>query len=230
MGGYTIEILIPRRIRGKKRKLVEEEVSRIIEGFSMELGARSYSEMPLQEDYSWVMVKKGLKYIPGIINSMFFALGEILQRLKLEWKFGGCSFMRNHEAVRNEVKAIYPYAAELLEKVKVKIRGDKTFRQMSANPYGLLWPVEVIGLKEVMDEVEILLKGEILSKDDPRDREIVREFIKAYGHEPPEQVTDEDIEVVNDKLRKFGKFFKEVYEVHKKYNIPLFLYPSAAGL
>jgi hypothetical protein len=230
MGGYTIKILIPPRIRGKKRKFVEEEVSRIIEGFSIELGARSYSEMPLQEDYSWVMAKKGLKYIPGIINSMFFALGEILQRLGLDWEFGGCSFMRNYEAVKREMKAIYPYAAELMERVRVKIRGDKTFRQMSANPYGLLWPVEVIGLKEVMDEVEILLKEEILSKDDPRDREIVREFIKACRHEPPEQVNDEDIDVVNNNLRKFGKLFKEVYEVHKKYNIPLFLYQSAVGL
>ncbi|MEM2087522.1 MAG: hypothetical protein QXF52_02455 [Thermoproteota archaeon] len=230
MGGYTIDVWIPSRVRGGKRKLVKDEISKIISGFSMELGARSHLETPLQEDYSWVMVKKGLKYVPEIIDSMFFAVGEILQRLNLDWKFGGRKFMRDYEAVKREMKAIYPYAAELMDKVRIKIRGDKTFKEISANPYGLLWPVEVIGLKKVMNEVEVLLKGSLLSKNDPKDKEIVKEFIKMCRSELPKQITDEDIELVNNNLRKFGILFKEIYEVHKRYNVPLFFYKNATGL
>lgn len=230
MGGYTIDVWIPSRIRGRKRKLVEDEISKIIGGFSMELGARSYSETPLQEDYSWIMAKKGLKYVPEIINSMFFAIGGILQRLNLDWKFGGCKFMRNYKAVKREMKATYPYASELMDKVRIKIRGDETFREISASPYGLLWPVEVIGLKEVMEEVEILRKGNVLSKNDPKDKEIVKEFIEMCRSEPPKQITDEDIELVNNNLGKFGILFKEIYEVHKRHNVPMFLYKNATGL
>lgn len=230
MGGYTIDVWISSKVSGRKRKLVEEEISRIISGFSMELGARSHLETPLQEDFSWVMMKKGLKYVPEIINSMFFAVGEILQRLNLDWEFGGCSFMKNYEAIKKEMESIYPYAAKLMEKVRIKIRGDKNFKEMSANPYGLLWPVEVVGLKEVMNEVEILLKGNMLSKNDPKDKEIIKEFIEKCRSEPPKQITDEDIELVNNNLRKFGILFKEIYEVHKRHNAPMFFYKNATGL
>ncbi|MGB9718732.1 MAG: hypothetical protein ACPL4E_09910 [Thermoproteota archaeon] len=41
-----------------------------------------------------------------------------------------------------------------------------------------------------MNEVEILLKGNILSKNDPKDREIVREFIKMCRHEFPKQIAE----------------------------------------
>ncbi|MBO3810038.1 MAG: hypothetical protein FGF50_10675, partial [Candidatus Brockarchaeota archaeon] len=137
--GYYVVIEVSSTVRGKKREAILKEVGELYRG---EIGSSSLElESEGHLDDAWLMTQKGLKYIPSILDSMFFSVGKILDKLHLDWEFGGYSFMRNYEAVRREMGSIYPYAAELMEKVKVKIRGDRFFRKMSGGiRYGLLWP------------------------------------------------------------------------------------------
>jgi hypothetical protein len=90
--------------------------------------------------------------------------------------------------------------------------------------------VEVLDLEEVRKELEILLTRELFSKDNPEDRRIAEEDIKrtdlAIGEEgmKSEQRIDSRIDFFNRNMRKWGEFFKEVYEVYKQYNVKMWLH------
>lgn len=209
------------RIQGKKRETILREVGELYRGEISPSSLEFESEGHL--DDTWLMMQKGLKYIPSILDSMFFSIGKILHRLHLDWEFKGCSFMRDYEAVKKEMKSIYPYAAELMEKVKVKIRGDRFFQKMSGGiRYGLLWPVEVVGLKEVANEVDFLLKGDMFSKDSPEDRKLIEKRMKSICLPSKElkthdQFVEEQILSFNEYMKCWGEFFKRAYEIHQKY-------------
>jgi len=160
---------------------------------------------------SWRMKSKGLKYIPAIIDSAY-AWGE-----------------KEVEEAKKD-----PIVSYLMGKVEVMIK--KCRDNIRANPetlgpdFKIFWPVEVLDLEEVRKELEILLTRELFSKDNPEDRRIAEEDIKrtglAIGEEEmkSEQRIDSRIDFFNRNMRKWGEFFKEVYEVYKQYNVKMWLH------
>ncbi|MEM2914799.1 MAG: hypothetical protein QXH91_05300 [Candidatus Bathyarchaeia archaeon] len=221
MGHYVV-IEVSSKVRGRKRNVILKEIGELYIG---ELGSSFELESKGHVYDTWLMIEKGLKYIPSIVDSMFFSVGRILRELNLDWEFGGCKFLRNYEALKREMRKTYPNAAELMEKVKVKVRGDKFFRKMSGGIlYGLLWPVEVVGLREVADEVGFLLKGNVFSKDNPMDKKLIEERMKSIHFSKEElkaktydQLIEEHILSFNGYMKHWGEFFKRAYEVHQKY-------------
>jgi len=160
---------------------------------------------------SWLMKSKGLKYIPAIIDSAF-AYGE-----------------KEVEEVKKD-----PYVSELMVKVDVVIKKYPDDIRIDRKTYGpglkFFWPVEVLEVEEVRKELEILLTRELFSKDNPEDRKIAEEDIKRFGlpigweKMEPEQRINQDIDFFNGNMRKWGEFFKEVYEVYKQYNVKMWLH------
>jgi len=160
---------------------------------------------------SWLMEKKGLKYIPAIINSAY-AYGE----------------KEVEEAKKNQ------YVSELMAKVDVVIKKYPDNIRIDRKTYGpglkFFWPVEVLEMEEVKKELEILLTRELFSKDNPEDRKIAEEDIKRTGlsigeeEMEPEQRIDSRIDFFNRNMRKWGEFFKEVYEVYKQHNVKMWLH------
>jgi len=160
---------------------------------------------------SWLMEKKGLKYIPAIINSAY-AYGE----------------KEVEEAKKN------PYVSYLMSKVNVVIKkypdnirvDPKTWRR------GLkfFWPVEVFEIKEVKDELETLLTKTFFSKDNPEDRMIAEEYIRRTGvscqeeHLTPEQRIAYRIDFMNGFMKEWGKFLKRIYEIYKQHNVKMWLH------
>ncbi|MBO3832977.1 MAG: hypothetical protein FGF51_06270, partial [Candidatus Brockarchaeota archaeon] len=109
---------------------------------------------------------------------------------------------------------------ELKRKVNVEIRSkchdtdDYTTRRA-------FWPCEILDLKEVQDEIEILTKGELLSEDNPEDREIVRRAIKWLDEEekqmPLEEVVDNHIGFLNACIGDLGILLARSTEFRRKH-------------
>ena len=165
-------------------------------------------------DY-WLMEKKGLKYIPAIIRS-------------------ACAYGRKEvEEAKKD-----PIISELMFKVDVVIKKYPDNIRVEPKTLGrglkFFWPVEVLGLDEVKNELEMLLMKTFFSKDNPEDRAIAEEYIKrigiAYGEEQmtPEQRIDNNIPFMNSYLRKWGEFFKRIYEIYKQHNIKMWLHVEGA--
>jgi len=160
---------------------------------------------------SWLMEKKGLKYIPAIINSAY-AYGE----------------KEVEEAKKNQ------YVSELMSKVDVVIKKYPDNIRIDRKTYGpglkFFWPVEVLEMEEVKKELEILLTRELFSKDNPEDRKIAEEYIRRTGvsyqeeHLTPEQRIAYRIDFVNGFMKEWGKFLKRIYEIYKQHNIKMWLH------
>ncbi len=156
----------------------------------------------------WLMEKKGLRYIPAIIRSAY-AYG----RKEVE------------EAKKD------PIVSELMSKVNVMIKKSPDNIRIDRETYGsglkFFWPVEVLEVKEVKDELEMLLMKSFFSKDNPEDRRIAEEYIKrtglSYGEEQmtPEQRIDDRIPYMNAYLRECGEFFERAYEIYKQHNVKI---------
>ncbi|MEM4169492.1 MAG: hypothetical protein QXZ66_03100 [Thermoproteota archaeon] len=164
---------------------------------------------------SWLMEKKGLKYIPAIIRSAY-AYGE----------------KEVEEAKKN------PIVSELMSKVDVMIKkypdnirvDPKTLR----SGLKIFWPVEVLEIKEVKDELEMLLTKTFFSKDNPEDRMIAEEYIKRTGvsyqeeQMTPDQRITYRIDFMNGFMKEWGEFFKRVYEIHRQHNIKMWFHVEGA--
>jgi hypothetical protein len=73
----------------------------------------------------------------------------------------------------------------------------------------------------------------MLSKDDPRDRELIPECFRIFRigtfpereakmtREERDKEIDSYIESYNDAMVKWGWFFKQIYEIYKKYAVEL---------
>lgn len=223
MGGYCIIIWAPSKLSGNKREMIEAEAEELRRKTDIcELGgAHWWSGEPVHELYSLLMFHKGLKYVPEVVDSMIFGVGEILSRLHLEWP----PAPKYWRTIKDEMKNLYPHAAELMKKVDAGIKMIRGFDRS----HFFCWPVEVVGLKEVMEEVEILLKRDLFSEDDPRDRSIFEKAIEDMGFSrdelekrPLDQLIDEAIEHKNVRMKQWGEFFLGAYEIRRKYNVPLF--------
>ncbi|MGB9709732.1 hypothetical protein [Infirmifilum uzonense] len=230
---YHIIILVSSKVRSRKRRMIEREIEEKIGedlGFIGEIG--NSSRLPWEEhrmDETWLMVQKGLKYIPDIIDSMsYFSVSRIMETLGLDQESGWKCLREDYESLKKEMEKTYPYATLLIDKVKPVVRSDRYFRRITQLPYGLLWPVDVFGLREVMDEVGILLKEGLFSKANPKDREIAKKWMKRYhiskkelNEKTEEQLVDEYTSFLSEYVRHFGNIFKKSYEVYKKYNVEM---------
>lgn len=73
--------------------------------------------------------------------------------------------------LEREIRNIYPHAGARGES-GVKMMSSKSFMEIIGGIlYGLLWPVEVTGIKEVMESER--WGGKLFSKDDPKNRMII---------------------------------------------------------
>ncbi|MEM3448638.1 MAG: hypothetical protein QXU11_09735 [Thermoproteota archaeon] len=232
---YHIIIIVSSKVCNSKKRKIEKEIEEKISedlGFIGEIG--SSSRLPWEEhrmDETWLMVQKGLKYIPDIIDSMsYFSISRIIGELGLDQESGWKRLREDYEFLRKGMEKAFSYAAVLMDKVKPVIRGDGYFRKKTQLPYGLLWPVDVFGLREVMDEVNILLKEGLFSETNPKDREIVKKWMRRYciskkelNEKTEEQLIAEYTLFLNEYVRHFGNIFKKSYEIYKKYNIDMWL-------
>jgi len=161
---------------------------------------------------SWLMERKRLKYVPAIIRSAY-AYGE-----------------KEVEEVKKD-----PYVSYLMNKVKVIIRKcpDNIRVDPKTNGPGLkiFWPIEVLEVKEVDDELKMLLTKVFFSKDNLEDRMIAEEDIRRFGipcqekQMTSDQRIDHHIDSMNSFMKAWGEFFKKAYDIHKQYNVKMW-FPS----
>ncbi|MCX8183276.1 MAG: hypothetical protein N3F08_02495 [Crenarchaeota archaeon] len=140
---------------------------------------------------------------------------KIGQKLGLEWP----PAPRYWGVLKEEIKNVYPHVAELTKEIDISIKRMPSYE----GKVFLLWPIEVIGIPTVMEEVEALLKGNVFSGEDPGDRRFM-ERIMAEEKPSWAKTVNEFIETTNRGLVKRGKFLKGAYEIYKKYNVQLFLW------
>lgn len=160
---------------------------------------------------SWLMEKKGLKYVPAIIRSAS-AYGE----------------KEVEEVKKNQ------YVSELMCKVNVIIKKYPDNIRVDPKTLGsglkFFWPVEVLDVKEVKDELEMLLTKKFFSKENLEDRMIAEEYIKRTGVSyEEEQMTHEQrindrIDFMNTLLREWGEFFKRAYDIYRQYNVKMWFH------
>ncbi len=85
------------------------------------------------------------------------------------------------------------------------------------------WPINALKLKEVKNEIEMLLNETFVSLDAPRTEEIV----KKWGPRGWIAVSDgkgglkqlRGIEAINTLAYDFGAMFNELLDLYKKYNV-----------
>lgn len=79
-------------------------------------------------------------------------------------------------------------------------------------------------------ELDVLLTKNLFSKDNPEDRRIAEEDIKRFGlaigeeRMKPEQLIDHCIDFMNENMKKWGEFLKEVRDIHKQHNVKMWLH------
>jgi len=220
-------IWVPSRVRGKKRKMVEMGLEELWEKKKASSIVLSDSWKFYTTGDSWLMMQRGLTYLPEIIDSTTFAFYRLSDHYNVPVERGAYLFMRNENMVKEGLREMYPHAAKLAEKVDVRV---KMIRNIGYGKYYFCWPVEVVGLEEVREEVKRLLGESIFSKDDQRDREMVRVWLEKFeigGPSFQEEIKtkgvtneeiNEDIEHWNSHMRRWGEFFNGAYEIHRKYN------------
>ncbi|MBO3754690.1 MAG: hypothetical protein FGF53_07445 [Candidatus Brockarchaeota archaeon] len=89
-------------------------------------------------------------------------------------------------------------------------------------------------VKEVEEELEMLLTKTFFSNDNPEDRAIAEEYIRRTGvgyreeQMTQEQRIDHRIPLMNAYLREWGEFFKRAYEIYKRHNVKMWFHVEGA--
>ncbi|MBO3842813.1 MAG: hypothetical protein FGF48_10445 [Candidatus Brockarchaeota archaeon] len=144
-----------------------------------------------------IMLNKGLGYVPAIVYTVW---GEPTSP---RWFPRICD---------ERMKATY---SELRQRVEVRVRRDSWLKGVRCWTRAE-WPIAVLGLKEVRDEVRLLLDGVLLSEGSPEDRELVRGMMKSHEGLTDERVIEE-IKNYNAKFKEIGVFLEKVAEVYDEY-------------
>lgn len=98
-----------------------------------------------------------------------------------------------------------------------------------------LWPPEVLEIKEVRDEIARLADRDFLSKDDPEDVKLVRNYILRENVMRFEDLTLEQkvniwIDEVNDACRKWSRYFLKALDIHRRYpDVKFWFYVQSPG-
>jgi len=146
-------------------------------------------------DQPEVMWRKGLRYLSTIVATAF-----------------DLRFMK-----REGIKEIFE---ELKRKVKVWIKSGDPWGHSNYIVPRVLWPCEILDLKEVQDEIKIITSGFSLSKENPEDVEIVQQSMRRFWKEkkiPAEELIS-NIESLDACIRKLGTLLTMATEIHHKYH------------
>jgi hypothetical protein len=188
------------------------------------------------DDVLKFMLYKGIKYIPAIAYTAY----EL--RRNYEFLEGYTAFELFIKLAREQSRMLvgaYRY-------LRKRIKGARTLRRFERlRPFEegwcevggtrVIWPPEVLDLEEVQEEMRRLSEGNLLSKDDPMDREIVRRHLmdtekgmyRAKGEVvPPIEVrVDEFIEYVNSESKAWSTRLSIIRELHHRHpDVMFYLY------
>jgi hypothetical protein len=105
---------------------------------------------------------------------------------------------------------------ELRKKVRVWIRDGCVWRRSDYVAMRVLWPCDILDLKEVQDEIKAI-NSRLFSKDNPADVEIVRQSMTRFRKEIfPKELID-NVESLDYCIRGLGGFLAKLTEFHRKY-------------
>ncbi|MCX8182907.1 MAG: hypothetical protein N3F08_00590 [Crenarchaeota archaeon] len=162
-------------------------------------------------DFGWesieIMMMKGLRYLPTIVYTA--------SRIDVSNRFCVWTPTLLHERLSQqytqEIERTFNF---LSQRVRVWII------RSSEKPDFARWPCEILDLKEVQDEISWLAIHDLMSKDNPKDREIAK-IIASRLYWGRELTFEEKIDDVIDDENHFGKrfadFFSRATEIHRKY-------------
>lgn len=165
------------------RRRISPEVEKALRGLSAQVWYKPY----YPADEPEVLWRKGLRYTATIIRA-------------------ACE-LQLIEQSEGEFREIYD---QLGRKVKILVRKRCHDVGEDTGPARVFWPCEILDLKEVQDEVKVLTGGDLLDKDNPKDREIVKQAIEETG-------VDEWINIFNTCIRKLGIMLAKATEIHRKH-------------
>ncbi|MBO3755404.1 MAG: hypothetical protein FGF53_11120 [Candidatus Brockarchaeota archaeon] len=205
-------------MEGSPEEIVKSEYQKELEKAEDEI-RKKMGVSPTMVNFEFkFMLHKGIKYIPAIVYTAFK-----LRRSYESFEEWGMSLTR--EQNRMLVGAYM--------RLRMRVKGARTLRRgeyLRPKEEGwcelyttrVAWPPETLDLKEVQEEIKRLTEGgDLLSKDDPEDREFTRRHLMEnesdYYKEKGEALTDIRIEYVNLKSRAWGEYLKAIHDVHHKY-------------
>ncbi|MBO3798132.1 MAG: hypothetical protein QXZ66_09335 [Thermoproteota archaeon] len=150
------------------------------------------------------MLHKGLRYIPTIIA----------------WahEFGG-SYGDMGVKVRKKHRDLMLNVYQELEG-KVNVKMD---RYPSGAIQAVIWPCEILDLKEVQEEAKLLATSDeiLFSTKKVGDYWLVRkdfvDELELHRKMPRKECMERGVRIVNEKLREWGNYFLKALEVHRKY-------------
>jgi len=143
-------------------------------------------------DHFEVMWRKGLRYLSTILVTAY-----------------------DRENINREgMKEVFE---ELRKKVKVWIRDGCIWYYGNYVATRVLWPCDVLDLREVQDEIEMINSRFSLSKDNPADVEIVRQSMMRFRKEIPPKELIGYTESLDHCIRGLGDFLAKLTEFHRKY-------------
>lgn len=147
------------------------------------------------------MLRRGLKYLPAIL----------------------CSALR--------AKTIsYEWGEDLTEpfnhlKRKVNVKVVKYYHCLWRGELRAKWPIRVLGLKEVSDEMNWILENNIVMEKDKEDAKLLKKWLKhsSYIEEKKKDALKHMTEDVNIVTKEWVKFLMKAYEVHKRYSVTFWM-------
>lgn len=88
------------------------------------------------------------------------------------------------------------------------------------------WPIEVLMIKEVEDEIDALVKKPFVSPEDPRDAEIVKNWgpnVSIYADTQQGQRELKGIDAINREGHDLGIMFKDLLNLYRKHGVKFWL-------
>ena len=210
----------------------QKELDRARHEIYREIGPPGFIDQELK-----FMLYKGIKYIPAIAYTAY----EL--RRNYEFLEGYTAFELFIKLAREQSRMLVGAYRYLRKRVK----GARTLRRFEKlRPFEegwcelsttrVVWPPEVLDLEEVQEEITRLTEGgDLLSKDDPKDREVVEKHLvdteKAYFRaraevvEPLDVRVDDFIDYMNKASKAWGEYLKVIRAIHHKYpDVKFYMY------
>ena len=183
------------------------------------------------------MLYKGIKYIPAIAYTAY----ELRRNYELPTYYKAYEL---YISLTREQSRMLVGAYRYLRK---KVKSARTLRRYERprpfeegwcerNVTMVVWPPEVLDLEEVREEIGRLTEGgNLLSKDDSRDREAVEKHLidmervstgaKDEVIEPMNVRVDELVRNVNRTSKAWGEYLKVIRAIHHKYpDVKFYMY------
>lgn len=174
-----------------------------------------------EEDLGLLRTK--LRYLPVIMWTAMtgcfgYSAKAILERRNLKHPIFAESFykpIREGEDWQREDEETYNW---LIARIPVNL---KIVKCIHGNGH-IAWPMQVFGIKEVMDEINFLMTKPFLSMNDEYDKQIEEKFGKLIGavmYKEGKIVNIEGTKSINMAAEYVGKILNHNINVYKKYNI-----------